>query len=92
VDEKIRELIAIGASVGAHCQPCLTWHVTKARNLGIDDEAIREAIEVGHMVEKGAMIAMKKFPAGVLGQAVGRGEYTPSAPVNSDETSASSCC
>lgn len=66
MDEKTKELIAIGASVGAHCQPCLTWHVEKARELGIDDETIRAAIETGHLVEKGAMSAMRKFSADVL--------------------------
>lgn len=66
MDEKTKELIAIGASVGAHCQPCLTYHVAKARELGIDDEMIRAAIETGHMVEKGAMSAMRKFSADVL--------------------------
>ena len=68
MDERTRELIAIGASVGAHCQPCLAWHVDKARELGIDDETIRAAIEVGHMVEKGAMSAMRKFSAEILTQ------------------------
>jgi alkylhydroperoxidase/carboxymuconolactone decarboxylase family protein YurZ len=29
MDERIKELIAIGASVGAHCQPCLTYHVER---------------------------------------------------------------
>ena len=66
MDEHTKELIAIGASVGAHCQPCLTWHMKKARELGIDDEAIRAAIETGHMVEKGAMAAMRKFTDDVL--------------------------
>jgi len=66
MDERTKELIAIGASVGAHCQPCLTYHVEKARELGIDDEQIRSAIETGHMVEKGAMSAMRKFSASVL--------------------------
>jgi len=66
MDERTKELIAIGASVGAHCQPCLTWHVEKARELGIDDEEIRAAIETGHMVEKGAMSAMRKFSASML--------------------------
>ena len=32
MDEKVKELIAVGASVGAHCQPCLTYHVVKAEN------------------------------------------------------------
>lgn len=68
MDERTKELIAIGASVGAHCQPCLTWHVGKARELGIDDESIQAAIETGHMVEKGAMSAMRKFSAEILAQ------------------------
>ena len=66
MDERTRELIAIGASVGAHCQPCLAWHVDKAREQGIDDETIRAAIEIGHMVEKGAMSTMRKFSAEIL--------------------------
>lgn len=66
MDEHIKELIAIGASVSAHCQPCLTYHLEKARELGIDEDSIRGAIETGHMVEKGAMSAMKKFSASLL--------------------------
>jgi AhpD family alkylhydroperoxidase len=68
MDEKTKELIAIGASVGAHCQPCLTYHVAKARELGIDEESIRGAIETGHMVEKGAMSAMKHFSSEIMSQ------------------------
>ena len=66
MDERTKELIAIGASVGAHCQPCLTYHVGKAREMGIDDETIKAAIETGHVVEKGAMSAMRKFSVAVL--------------------------
>jgi len=66
MDERTKELIAIGASVSAHCQPCLSYHLEKAREMGIDDDSIREAIETGHMVEKGAMSAMKKFSASLL--------------------------
>ncbi len=66
MDEKTKELIAVGASVGAHCQPCLSYHVGKAKELGIDGAEIREAMAVGHMVEKGAMAAMKQFSAGVF--------------------------
>ncbi len=80
MDERTKELIAIGASVGAHCQPCLTYHVEKARELGIDDEEIRAAIETGHMVEKGAMSAMKKFSANILGTASSCNNTTDNTP------------
>ena len=67
MDEKTKELIAVGASVGAHCQPCLTYHVAKAKEMGIEENEIREAMTVGHMVEKGAMAAMQQFAAGIFG-------------------------
>lgn len=73
MDEKTKELIAVGASIGAHCQPCLTFHVAKAKELGINENEIREAIAIGHMVEKGAMSAMKEFSAGVFDAPSGKG-------------------
>jgi AhpD family alkylhydroperoxidase len=66
MDEKVKELIAVGASVSAHCQPCLAYHVGKAKELGISETEIREAIAVGYMVEKGSMVAMKQFSAEVF--------------------------
>ena len=53
-DEKITELIAIGASISANCHPCIKFHAAKARELKIDEEEIQQAIEVGRMVRKGA--------------------------------------
>ena len=66
MDERMKELVAIGASIGAHCQPCLTYHVGKAKELGVAESEIREAMAVGHIVEKGAMAAMRDFSKGIL--------------------------
>ena len=66
LDEKIKELIAVGASVGAHCQPCLTYHVARAKELGLKETEIREAIAIGHMVEKGSIAAMRQYTLDVL--------------------------
>ena len=85
MDERTKELIAIGASIGAHCQPCLTYHVKKARELGIRDEDIRAAIETGHMVEKGAMSAMKKFSANII-------DPEPSCDSTPDTDPPTACC
>ena len=38
MNEKTKELSSIGASLAAHCQPCLVFHVDKARKLGIGEE------------------------------------------------------
>jgi len=61
MNKLVKELVAIGASVGAHCQPCLEYHIKAAIELGVTEEDIRQAVEVGHAVEKGSMAAMKKF-------------------------------
>ena len=61
MDEKTKELIAIGASVTAHCQPCVRFHVSKARQLGLSEELIQESIAIGQMVEQGAGSAMRDF-------------------------------
>ncbi|MFN2357765.1 MAG: arsenite efflux transporter metallochaperone ArsD [Desulfotignum sp.] len=61
MNESVKELIAIGASVGAHCQPCLEYHIRAAQEIGVSENEIRQAVEIGHKVEKGAMAAMKKF-------------------------------
>ncbi len=34
LENRIKELIAIGASVTANCQPCLEYHVGKAKEAG----------------------------------------------------------
>ena len=54
LDANIKELIAIGASVSANCQPCVKYHVGKAREMKIDETEIQQAVEVGQMVRKGA--------------------------------------
>jgi AhpD family alkylhydroperoxidase len=66
MDERTKELIAVGTSIAVHCQPCLSFHVGKARELGIDEESINEAIAVGKTVERGAMDAIKKHSMDIL--------------------------
>jgi AhpD family alkylhydroperoxidase len=65
--DRIRELIAIGSSVGANCHSCLEYHFGKAREQGIPDDEIAEAIEVGKMVRKGAQGKMDKLATNLLG-------------------------
>jgi len=73
VAPNVKELIAIGASVTAHCQSCLTYHVGRAREMGIGEQEIREAVAVGQKVEKGSMSAMRDFAAQVLDSPTKRG-------------------
>jgi AhpD family alkylhydroperoxidase len=65
LDTRIKELIAVGASVTANCQPCLQYHVSKARESGADEEEIAVAIAVAKAVRKGAAAKMDDFAAGI---------------------------
>ncbi len=61
MDIQTKELVAIGASITANCQPCLRYHVSKAQEHGATQTEINEAIAVGKMVRKGAQAKMDKF-------------------------------
>ena len=57
----MKELIAVGASITANCQPCLSFHIGKAKEYGVTEQEIEEAITVAKMVRKGAMSKMDQF-------------------------------
>ena len=60
IDSKVKELIAIGTAVGVHCEPCLEYHIQKARTMDISEDEIVEAIRIGKQVERGAISNMQK--------------------------------
>ena len=77
LDYRIRELIAVGASVGANCHSCLEYHFGKAREQGVPDDEIAEAIEVGKLVRKGAQGKMDKLAIDLLREAVSSAADAP---------------
>ena len=54
MDEKLKEMIAIGASVTANCIPCIRYHFAKAQEVGVSDAEIKAAVQIGKLVRKGA--------------------------------------
>ena len=61
MDEQTKKLIAVGASVGANCHPCLEYHVGKALEFGIDHNEMMEAINIAKAVRQGAASSMDKL-------------------------------
>ncbi len=64
---KIGELIAVGASITANCQPCLQIHVGKALKSGASPQEVAAAIEIGNRVRKGAAAKMDAFSSSLQG-------------------------
>jgi len=54
MDQKLKEMIAIGASVTANCIPCIRFHFNRAQEVGLATDEIRAAVQVGKMVRAGA--------------------------------------
>ncbi|MFQ5935588.1 MAG: carboxymuconolactone decarboxylase family protein [Acidiferrobacterales bacterium] len=54
MDKKTIELIAVGASAAANCRPCMDYHFAAGRKLGVSDEDLHGALEVGIRVNQGA--------------------------------------
>ena len=65
MNAQTRELIAIGASITANCQPCLEFHVDKAREYGAGEKEMSMAVAVGKTDRKGAAAKMDEFAKSV---------------------------
>lgn len=44
LDNRERELVAIGAAMGSNCVPCIEYHIEQAKKAGLSEAAISEAI------------------------------------------------
>jgi AhpD family alkylhydroperoxidase len=88
-DEKVQELIAIGASVTAHCQPCFTYHLDKAKELGIAEGKIKNAVAVGESLQRGADSFMSKHVRAALGNSI---KSSSCCRAGESEPAKKSCC
>jgi AhpD family alkylhydroperoxidase len=59
--EKDQELIAIGASIAAGCQPCTTYHFRAARIAGANDDEIRQSVSDALAIRRSATEIMARL-------------------------------
>ena len=69
MDERMKELIAIGASAAVNCHPCMQYHLSECDRLGIGRDESRAAAEVGMAVAKGAAAKTRTYLDTLLGAA-----------------------
>lgn len=94
VTEQVKELVALGAAIGASCEPCFKFHYDRARKLGVPVESMREAVRIGEAVRS----ASAKDILGLADRVLGAEE--PKAATNSSccgeakakQEKASNCC
>ncbi len=78
------ELVALGASLGSNCVPCIAYHIGEAKKCGVTEQQIRLAIELADEI--------KKVPADLVrNTAYAQLEEAPVTSPGSDD-SGDSCC
>ncbi len=78
-----RELAALGAALASNCIPCVTYHIGAARNAGLSDAQIAEALAVAERVRQVPADAVFEAAARALPaelEAIDRGAPTPCCP------------
>jgi AhpD family alkylhydroperoxidase len=70
MDERMKELVAMGAAAAANCHPCMDHHLAKCDKLGVSREEVAEAVKVGLMVNHGAERAIRKKARELLGESM----------------------
>ena len=69
MDERMKELVAMGASAAVNCHPCIDFHLAECDRLGMDRTEVREAVEVGMAVARGAGAKTRDKADALLGKA-----------------------
>jgi AhpD family alkylhydroperoxidase len=78
LEEKDRELAAIGASIGALCRPCIEHHIPAGRKAGLSGPELAQAVEIAqaaHRIATGLLFRRSRellsgeAPAGATAQA-----------------------
>ena len=65
-----KELVAVGASVGAGCHPCVDHHLKAGAKAGVDGERLLAAVTSAERVTAEAAVAMGSHVRGKLGPSV----------------------
>ena len=59
MDSKTQVMVALGAAIGVNCIPCFDHLYGKAKEVGIEDEEIRDIVDTAYKVKNGASTFLK---------------------------------
>jgi len=63
----VAELVAIGAAIGANCEPCFKYHYNEARKLGVSHDDMAKAVELADRVKRAPAQNMLALADKILG-------------------------
>jgi AhpD family alkylhydroperoxidase len=78
LEQRDKELAAIGASIGANCEPCIEHHLTAGREAGVSHAELEAAVATAHAFRREAVGLL----AAKIDELLGRADTaTPAAPI-----------
>jgi AhpD family alkylhydroperoxidase len=80
LSQQEKELVGLGASVGAGCHPCLDYHLKTAIKADLDDDRLRTAITTAQLVTAQAAEDLALH----IRRQLDTEDLTPAAPAASD--------
>ena len=60
MDSKTQVMVALGAAIGVNCIPCFDHLYAKAKEVGLGEADVREAILTAYKVKNGAATFLKQ--------------------------------
>jgi AhpD family alkylhydroperoxidase len=70
LEQREKELAAIGASIGANCRPCIEHHVAAGRDAGLTQAELEDAVTIAEVVRREAVDLLEGRIDVLLGHAV----------------------
>lgn len=67
MDERTKELVALGAAVASACHHCIDQYIARCDELEVSRQDVMDAVEIGLSVRQDAQGDMEKHAEEVLG-------------------------
>ncbi len=82
LDQKDKELVAIGASVGALCRPCIEHHIPAGRDAGLTGPELARAVQVAQATHRTAAELLFRRSRELLGGEAPAGAAVAAEPAS----------
>lgn len=79
LEQRDKELAAIGASIGSNCEPCITHHLAAGREAGLSQAELDTAVASAHALQREAVGLLEARIVELLGHGGGAAKPAPIA-------------
>ena len=68
MDQKTEIMISLGTAIGVNCIPCFHHLYSKAKEVGLTDDEVKQIVQIGHKVKNGASMFLKQAVVEAIGE------------------------